>query len=109
MFAIKYYSQAIQFSKNMERIPPCLMPFFLNRGISYLGQHDLKQALNNFSKAIERDNSKSASFVNRGITYYQLNEKEKACTDWIQALEKRQLIAGDYIRKYCKSNKLTKK
>jgi len=47
--------------------------------------------------------------VNRGITYYQLNEKEKACTDWIQALEKRQLIAGDYIRKYCKSNKLTKK
>ncbi|HMQ97931.1 MAG TPA: tetratricopeptide repeat protein [Ignavibacteria bacterium] len=61
-----------------------------------------KDAIKEFTKAIELNSNYSAFYYNRGLCYYYLNEFDKACTDFRKAKEMGMNKADEFIKETCK-------
>jgi tetratricopeptide (TPR) repeat protein len=60
---------------------------YLNRGLAYLDQMKLDEALHDLSKAIELYPDYAAAFSYRGQAYYQQGNYEKSIKDYTMAVE----------------------
>lgn len=60
---------------------------YYQRGQIYLETNKWEQAISDFSRAIELDNSYNLSFVHRGKTYWTLGMYEEAISDFSRAIE----------------------
>jgi tetratricopeptide (TPR) repeat protein len=61
---------------------------FNKRGIEYYKAGSYSQAIQDFSKAIEKDDQFVDSFVNRGIAWKKIGDYKRAIEDYDNALEK---------------------
>jgi tetratricopeptide (TPR) repeat protein len=93
--AVKYYSTAIEISKDEDFSP------YFKRGTCYLNLKDYKHAVEDFTESIKINDEHDNSYHNRGIAYYKLGLKEKACMDWCQALLKGNPYSASHLDKNC--------
>lgn len=57
---------------------------YFNRGMWYFDERDYRNAISDFTKAIEsnKDDDRSYYYYNRGQAYIEINEKQKAISDF---------------------------
>ena len=67
---------------------------YFNRGKIHYGKGRQKEAIENFTKAIELDPSHAEAYIGRGIVYLWINEKEKGKKDLDKALEENPSMKG---------------
>jgi tetratricopeptide (TPR) repeat protein len=60
---------------------------YLNRGVIYEKKGNYKQAIFDYTKAIELKSDFDKAYFNRGMLYLKLGEKEKAKSDLKKVLE----------------------
>jgi tetratricopeptide (TPR) repeat protein len=70
---------------------------YMNRGNAYSDLSNYKQAIKDYSKAIELNPKSDISYYNRGIAYYKLGNKNKAISDYSKAIEVNPLYAHAYF------------
>jgi tetratricopeptide (TPR) repeat protein len=77
--AIRDFSQAI----TLQGDNPL---YFFNRGVSREAlEEDFDQALDDYSRALELNNSYIPALYNRGLMYFNLGRKKEACSDLSRA------------------------
>ncbi len=60
------------------------------------------ESLEDFNEVLEIDKNNSIAYFFRGSVKAELGDRDGACIDWKKASELGQVIANDYITKYCK-------
>jgi tetratricopeptide (TPR) repeat protein len=71
----------------------------LKLGILQVRKGRPKEALTEFSLAIEQDDSSSAAFMNRGITHARMNNNEMALDDLNKAIELDSKVAAAFLNR----------
>ena len=72
----------------------------MNRGIAKAKLEDDRGAIQDYTKAIEREPS-AAAYYNRGLSKYYLGDKNSACLDFSKAGELGLEMAYEAIRNFC--------
>jgi len=75
--------------KQLNQVAEEFHPFFIyyNRGLSYLAAGTYRQAIEDFSKAIEFGPRSAEAFVRRAMANQQLGEMERSLADYNHAIE----------------------
>lgn len=76
--AIETLSYVIKLDSNFNRA-------YFNRAQCRLNKLDYYNAISDYNKAIELDDTDGDYFADRGFTYQQIGNKEKACLDYQKA------------------------
>lgn len=74
-----------------------LISAYYNRGLSYAHLHLLHEAILDFTKAIELDDTDLSCYINRARAYYELGEHEKATQDYSQIINKDNQYVAAYL------------
>ncbi|MBS0253548.1 MAG: tetratricopeptide repeat protein [Proteobacteria bacterium] len=60
---------------------------YMNRGIAYAQQHQLKKAIADFTSSIDANGDNNFAYYNRGNVYLDLGKPDKAISDYSRAIE----------------------
>lgn len=109
-----YYEQArllIQYSDNTDKtyetidkaiyLNPNLPGVYSIRGTIKFSNQNFLDAINDFNKAIEKDEADVHAYFNRAVANYNIGMKEEACRDWQKAGELGNYESFKYISRYC--------
>jgi len=97
--AIKEYSSAIEFSKNIPEKSFYYNYFFLYRATCSLKLKNYSGALNDYNSVLLLEPTNSNAFVNRGICYKNLRKIDLAKADMTRAAELGNTTAMTYLQK----------
>lgn len=76
--------------------------YFKSRGAIYLETKTYRQAVNDFSMALDLDPGDGETYFYKGLARLYLNETEGACSDWQKAQRLGNLEVIEYQLKYCR-------
>ena len=94
---IDYYKGEINSDKNLaDKLNPKLAQAYNVRGIAYWAQGEYDTAIENYTKALERDQKFAKAYSNRGDAYADKSEYDTAIENYTKALERR----PDYVHVY---------
>jgi len=77
--ALKYYDLTIQFAPNYDQT-------YINRGWYYFQNHDTKEAIADYTTAIEKNTKSISAYANRANALMFDNQYEKAIPDLMQCM-----------------------
>ncbi len=80
---------------------PELATAYYNRALARTAIDDYREAVNDYSRAIENDPDMLNAYYKRGQIKYKMNDKEGACADWRTANEKGLEEAYETIIELC--------
>lgn len=60
---------------------------YMNRGIAYAQQHQLKKAIADFTSSIDANGANNFAYYNRGNVYLDMGKPDKAIPDFSRAIE----------------------
>jgi TonB family protein len=74
---------------------------FYNSGVRNLEKDRVKEAVNDFTSALEKYPDDIDALYNRGIAYFRLKNIEKACEDWMAVRARNSTNANKALFQYC--------
>ena len=103
--SMKYYEAGI-FSRAEEELTKLInsqerVEYYVNRGAALYSQGKYKEAIADFTRAIELDRENIKAFYNRGISYYEKGDYETAMADFTYAIQIKPDFAVAYFMRGC--------
>lgn len=103
-FTLQYFNDPESASNDVNKaieLDPGLPGVYSIRGMIRIGDENYLAAIDDLTKAINKDPNDTHALFNRGLAEYNLGMKEKACNDWEKAGNLGHYKSIKYSSRYC--------